>query len=293
MALITSPQRQQERSATCSSKWGRLPSWVLLLLMVVSASLVVMFRPQDNPSTLLVSTSTSASSDCEPGVIYRVAGLPPLKDRTHIGQLLEARGFTDGAEVGVKFGEHANILLSNWKSCKSFQLVDLWEHQENYIDASNTDSQQQERTYQAAVNKLEKWSHKTTFHRMLSTEAAQKMATNSLDFVYVDARHDYCGVREDMEVYWPKLRPGAIMAGHDFLYAREVPKKLGDWSICGNESVNPGSVRGAVQEFAEKHGLVVTVMYGEKSFWTWMVQKPTKNECVKESSGQWLNPETP
>ena len=31
------------------------------------------------------------------------------------------------------------------------------------------------------------------------------------------ARHDYCGVKEDLETYWPKLRRGGILAGHDYL----------------------------------------------------------------------------
>lgn len=31
-------------------------------------------------------------------------------------------------------------------------------------------------------------------------------------------RHDYCGVLEDIELWWPKLRPGGIMAGE--LYRR-------------------------------------------------------------------------
>jgi hypothetical protein len=25
-------------------------------------------------------------------------------------------------------------------------------------------------------------------------------------------RHDYCGVKEDIENWWPKLKPGGIMA---------------------------------------------------------------------------------
>jgi len=219
------------------------------------------------------------------------------KDRRHLGQLLEARGFTHGAEVGVKYGRHATLLLQQWKSCEQFHLVDLWRHQENYHDGSNTDSRQQEQTYQAAVSALQPWQDKTVFHRMLSTEAAPKLTAYSLDFVYIDARHDYCGVMEDMQAYWPKLRPGGIMAGHDFLYSREVPKAQGNWSICGDGvTVDVGAVRGAVQDFAERHGLVVTVMYGETGFWTWMVQKPTRNECVStesSSSRLWLNPQTP
>jgi hypothetical protein len=47
----------------------------------------------------------------------------------------------------------------------------------------------------------------------------------SLDYVYVDARHDYCGVKEDLEAWWPKLRRGGILAGHDYLDAAEVRAK--------------------------------------------------------------------
>ena len=35
---------------------------------------------------------------------------------------------------------------------------------------------------------------------MYSTEAAKRMEKESLDFAYIDARHDYCGVTEDLEV---------------------------------------------------------------------------------------------
>ena len=30
---------------------------------------------------------------------------------------------------------------------------------------------------------------------------------------YLDGRHDYAGVKEDLQVWWPKLRPGGLLAG--------------------------------------------------------------------------------
>ena len=41
------------------------------------------------------------------------------------------------------------------------------------------------------------------------------------DFVYLDARHDYKGVVADLNAYWPLLRRGGIMAGHDYIWATE------------------------------------------------------------------------
>ena len=33
----------------------------------------------------------------------------------------------------------------------------------------------------------------------------------------VDAVHDYQGALIDMCDWWPKLKPGGVMAGHDYL----------------------------------------------------------------------------
>ena len=45
-------------------------------------------------------------------------------------------------------------------------------------------------------------------------------------------RHDYCGVQEDLRNWWPKLRRGGILAGHDYLNADSPPVKKSrqDWS---------------------------------------------------------------
>lgn len=51
---------------------------------------------------------------------------------------------------------------------------------------------------------------------MLTSEAVDRIGNGTMDFIYVDARHDYCGVKEDMELYWPKLRDGGIMAVSPF-----------------------------------------------------------------------------
>ena len=47
---------------------------------------------------------------------------------------------------------------------------------------------------------------------------------------YVDARHDFKGVWEDLVAYWPKLRPGGIMAGHDYVTNDFVKRTGQDWS---------------------------------------------------------------
>ena len=59
--------------------------------------------------------------------------------------MLEEYGFKTGVEVGVKQGAYAKIVLSQWKSCQSYKLVDAWRHQENYVDSANVDQATQDR----------------------------------------------------------------------------------------------------------------------------------------------------
>lgn len=49
-----------------------------------------------------------------------------------------------------------------------------------------------------------------------STAAAARFPDNSLDFVYLDARHDLAGVVADIHAWWPKVKPGGVFAGHDY-----------------------------------------------------------------------------
>ena len=62
-----------------------------------------------------------------------------------MGDLLEEYVFKTGVEVGVKQGAYAKIVLGQWKSCRSYKLVDPWRHQENYVDIANVDQEAQDR----------------------------------------------------------------------------------------------------------------------------------------------------
>ena len=55
---------------------------------------------------------------------------------------------------------------------------------------------------------------------------------HSISLVYIDAQHDYYNCMLDMRLWWDKLIPGGVLAGHDY-----------DCFFA---------VRGAVQEFARK-----------------------------------------
>jgi hypothetical protein len=49
-----------------------------------------------------------------------------------------------------------------------------------------------------------------------SAETANKFADGSLDFVFIDANHEYEAVAKDIDAWRPKLTEHGILAGHDF-----------------------------------------------------------------------------
>ena len=57
---------------------------------------------------------------------------------------------------------------------------------------------------------------KVLLHRATSAEAAPAFEDNSLDIAYIDADHRYEKVQEDIRLWTPKVRPGAILCGHDY-----------------------------------------------------------------------------
>lgn len=54
------------------------------------------------------------------------------------------------------------------------------------------------------------------FLRMTSLEASRRFADNSVDFVFIDAIHDYEHVKEDIVAWYPKVKKGGIIAGDDY-----------------------------------------------------------------------------
>lgn len=52
--------------------------------------------------------------------------------------------------------------------------------------------------------------------RMLSVAAAAQFADASIDFLFIDDDHTEASVRADLAAWFPKVKPGGVIAGHDF-----------------------------------------------------------------------------
>jgi hypothetical protein len=52
--------------------------------------------------------------------------------------------------------------------------------------------------------------------KISSLDACKKFKNNSLDFVFLDASHEYEDIKMDIEAWLPKVKIGGILAGHDY-----------------------------------------------------------------------------
>ena len=198
-----------------------------------------------------------------------------LMHRNFIATLCEKLGYKIGAELGVMDGLFSHNILMRWPSNEKYYLIDIWAPLENYFDRANVDTIQQDQRLQGAKERLKEYENKTFFLRNLTIDAAKLIPDNSLDFVYIDARHDYCGCMQDLETYWPKLRSGGLMSGHDFVtaadHAQYFPRD--DWSVCEDGSIHPGAVKAAVIEFAALHNLdIYTTPDGPYFSWLYSIK---------------------
>lgn len=154
--------------------------------------------------------------------------LAHVPSRDEIPELLNRRGLLgDAVEIGVKAGRYSELLLSSWRG-RRLVSVDPWlaADPEAYVDRANVAQDQHERYCEQTKRRLARHGPRSEIWRLTSTQAAQRVARASLDFVYIDARHDYASVLEDLEAWFPRVRPGGIIAGHDYCRRRLRLRRL-------------------------------------------------------------------
>ncbi len=70
----------------------------------------------------------------------------------------------------------------------------------------------------AAETAVEEYKDKITWIRKMSADAAEDIEDDSLDFVYIDANHRFDYVLQDIRTWFPKVKPGRVISGHDYNY---------------------------------------------------------------------------
>lgn len=69
-------------------------------------------------------------------------------------------------------------------------------------------------------------------------EAVKHFVRNGVDFVFIDAEHDYASVRNDIKTWVPIIKPGGVVAGHDYTTNQDTKRAVDDF--FGNRVINEG-----------------------------------------------------
>ena len=170
-----------------------------------------------------------------------------IQRREDFGAFCNLHGLTTLAvEVGVHRGEWAAEFLAQW-SGKLYVGVDPWRNLPEY---DNEEISFVDRTPDLllARNAVGKHWPRAVLLTHISGVAA-RLLPDEIDFVYVDANHKHAFAARDMALWWPKIRRGGVLAGHDY---------NGAWR---NE------VGRAVDEFALANRLPITLVDGPMESW--------------------------
>ncbi|HRH68806.1 MAG TPA: class I SAM-dependent methyltransferase [Flavobacteriales bacterium] len=180
-----------------------------------------------------------------------------MKNRLDFPQHLIERGLTgEGVEVGVLFGEYSEAILASWPGV--LHLVDPWENQPVKVYRDGCNAVDMEEALEDTRARVAQYGDRAKIHRTYSSCAVDEFADGQLDFVYIDANHRYEAVMADIRAWWPKVKAGGILGGHDYY---DLSSKFLE---CG--------VRKAVREFARAEGLKVETTPDCTSWWITKVE---------------------
>lgn len=126
--------------------------------------------------------------------------------------LFKELGFNKGVEIGVLDGIYSAILCETNPDLKLYS-VDKWEVYPIYKNRRR--QWQYNIFYDEAQKKLAPYKN-CQIIKEWSMDAVKMFPDESLDFVFIDANHDFEHITEDIAQWGKKVRVGGIISGHDF-----------------------------------------------------------------------------
>jgi hypothetical protein len=135
----------------------------------------------------------------------------PNVGRDDLALLFVELGYQTGVELGVERGLYSEILCRANPEVTLYS-VDAWQCYKGY--RVHVDQKHLDEIYADAQKRLSPYD--CHLIRKFSIPAAETFKPASLDFVYIDGNHALEYVVADIAAWLPKIRPGGILAGHDY-----------------------------------------------------------------------------
>lgn len=131
-------------------------------------------------------------------------------------------------EVGVNVGVHAEVMYALLRPDVLY-LIDPWYGGQRPI-----------------VNDKFKYKSNVMLMQEYSESAAKKFEVEFADLIYIDANHVYKDVKLDLNCWYPKLKIGGMLCGHD---------------------ANREEVYEALEEFSKQEELDLNLSDNSRNFW--------------------------
>lgn len=179
-----------------------------------------------------------------------------------------------GAEIGTFKGEFSKEIMKVYEG--TLYMIDVWRPLgDEYLDSSNHFLHST--AYSEAMENTKGYEDRAIMVRASSEIASKMFADESLDFVYIDANHAYDFVKQDIALWFPKVKKGGYVMGHDYLkidwyndpnFAPNGKDKFiySEGFYHGVFGVNP-----AVDEFCKENKYKIDLT--EEWFGTWSFKK--------------------
>ena len=126
------------------------------------------------------------------------------------------------AEVGVAGGDHA-AAMKEISNPKGMYLIDPW-----IVCFGPGEGAMKQVEDSLSVNILDEGVFNLEVHtdsivamKEYSVNASKYFPDEFFDYVYIDADHRYDGVKEDIVHWFPKVKKGGYISGHDYRHTRQ------------------------------------------------------------------------
>jgi len=140
--------------------------------------------------------------------------LTEINSRSDIPIWLKSENLKIIAEIGVRNGNHLKSLLK--ASPEKLIVIDIWDDDGILAHNDVKYSTEQLKICADTVLKLSTQYQCIDIRLGYSSDVVKKFDDGFFDFIYIDADHTYDGVMQDMVNWWPKIKQGGVMGGHDY-----------------------------------------------------------------------------
>ena len=138
-------------------------------------------------------------------------------NRNDLAVLFNKLEFEEGAEIGVEKGKYASALF---KRIPDLHLlaIDSWDYYFEYTSRLHVVQDEEDRFHAETKERLANCN--VEIIKAYSMDAVKKVYRDSLDFVYIDANHEFDYIIQDIIEWTKRVKPGGIVAGHDYYIHR-------------------------------------------------------------------------